>query len=130
MANPKLVITLHDGTQHTVQPTLEDRLRFETTLRKNKGWGPLADNALKLQPFLAWSAAERAGLPVGSWQDFTTGDTAALDVEPERDEDEDDADAELEVEGLGKGTPTGRSTSSRSSSRGGSKSPRTSSEES
>jgi hypothetical protein len=119
MANPKLVITLHDSTQHTVQPTLEDRLRFETTLRKNKGWGPLADNALKLQPFLAWSAAEREGLPVGSWQEFTTGETAALDVEPERDED-----------GLGKGTPTDRSTSSRSSSRGGSKSPRTSSEES
>lgn len=130
MANPKLVITLANGDTHTVQPTLEDRLNFETTLRKNKSWGKLEDNSLKMHPFLGWSAATREGLPVGTWQEFTTGDTAALDVEVYREPDEDDDEGDLEVPGLGKGTKTAPSTSSPSSSRAGSKSPRTPSEES
>jgi hypothetical protein len=115
MTARKLRITLHDGTHLEVQPTLEDRLKFETTLRKNKGWGPLSDNALKLEPFLAWSAASRTGETKLTWAEFTTGDTAALDVEPVKDEsaDESDEDGPLEVDGVGKGTKRGRSTTSR-----------------
>lgn len=109
MAARRLTITLATGKSHTVQPTLEDRLKFETTLRRNKGWGELKDNALKLEPFLAWSAASRAGLIDLTWEQFTSGPTAALDVEAERDADDDE---ELEVDGVGKGSPTGASTTS------------------
>lgn len=110
MAARRLIITLANGKTHTVQPTLEDRLKFETTLKRNKGWGQLKDNALKLEPFLAWSAASRAGLIDLTWEQFTSGPTAALDVEAESDDDDDEA--ELEVEGLGKGIPTGASITS------------------
>ncbi|MDJ1115346.1 hypothetical protein [Microbacterium dauci] len=109
----KLEITFADGHTASVQPTLEDRLKFEQTLRKNKGWGPLADNALKLEPFMAWSAARRAGITELTWEEFTTGATAALDVQAERD---DAGDSSLEVEGLGEGTPTEESNTSPSSS--------------
>lgn len=109
MAARRLTITFADGKTHTVQPTLEDRLKFETTLRRNKGWGELKDNALKLEPFLAWSAASREGVTDLTWEQFTSGSTAALDVEAESDDDDDD---ELEVDGLGKGTQTGAFTTS------------------
>lgn len=116
MAARKLRISLPDGKTLDVQPTLEDRLKFETTLRKNRGWGDLKDNALKLEPFLAWSAASRAGETSLSWEEFTSGPTAALDVEAIKDDD-DGADADLEVsEQVGKGTRRGRSTSSPSPS--------------
>ncbi|RWZ52938.1 hypothetical protein ELQ90_03105 [Labedella phragmitis] len=116
MTARKLRITLHDGKKLDVQPTLEDRLKFEQTLRKNKGWGPLSDNALKLEPFLAWSAAHRNGDIELTWDQFTKGDTAALDVETVKDDDGEpgsDDEGELEVEGVGKGTRRGRSTTSR-----------------
>jgi hypothetical protein len=116
MASHKLRITFHDGKTATVQPTLEDRLKFETTLRRNRGWGELKDNALKLEPFLAWSAAQREGATTLTWEEFTTGETAALDVEKVTGEEESSEEPELEVEGLGKGTRKARSTTSRSSS--------------
>lgn len=110
MAAKPLRITLADGSTVDVQPTLEDRLKFEQTLRKNKGWGKLEDNALKLIPFQAWSAAHRQGLTALTWEQFTTGQTAALDVAP-LDDSDDDPDDDLEVEGLGEGTPAEASTS-------------------
>lgn len=122
MAAKPLRITFADGSTVDVQPTLEDRLKFESTLRKNKGWGKLEDNALKLTPFLAWSAASRTGVTDLSWEQFTTGDTAAVDVESVPDAD--DADAALEVDGLGEGTPTTDSNTSPSSSASDSKSRR------
>jgi hypothetical protein len=115
MAAPKLRITTADGKTIDVQPTLEDRLRFETTLRRNKGWGPLSENALKLEPFLAWSAAERAGLIELTWEQFTKGETAALHVEHAEDDDDEattDDEGAIEVEGVGKGTKRGRTTTS------------------
>ncbi|MGO2659586.1 hypothetical protein [Mycetocola reblochoni] len=112
MAANQYTITLPDGSTVTVQSTLEDRLAFETALRKNKHWGKLADNALRLQPFLAWNAARREGLLSLSWEEFTTGKTAALSV----DAVEDDEDDELEVDGLGKDTTTAPSVTSPSSS--------------
>lgn len=114
--NGQLVITLQNGDTIEVQTTLEDRLAFETALRKNKGWGDLKDNAMKMQPFMAWNAARRTGKTELTWAEFTTGDTAALDVSAP-DEHDDDGSDELDVEGLGKDTPKGRSTTSRSSSR-------------
>ncbi|PII81562.1 hypothetical protein BMH32_04690 [Leucobacter sp. OLJS4] len=116
MSTNQLTITFSDGSTETVQTTLEDRLAFESALRKNRGWGKLEDNAMKMMPFLAWNAARRTGKTELSWAEFTSGDTAALSVEPPADEPE-DADADLEVPGLGKDTPTEPSSSSPSSSR-------------
>lgn len=111
MATPNLLrVTPHEGEPFDVQTTLEDRLNFETALRKNKSWGKLEDNSMKLLPYLAWSAARRTGKTALTWQDFTTGPTAALSVEPAPDEDDDDAD--LEVDGVGKDTPTDHSITS------------------
>ncbi|MGO2655970.1 MAG: hypothetical protein ACTH93_09115 [Pseudoclavibacter sp.] len=103
MSDNRFTITHHDGSKSTVQTTLEDRLAFETALRKNRGWGKLEDNALKLVPYTAWNAARRSGDTLLSWQEFTTGPTGAIDVSPVEDDAEDD---ELEVDGLGKDTPT------------------------
>lgn len=111
MAARALCITLSNGTEHIVQPTLEDRLRFEQTLRRNRGWGDLKDNALKLEPFLAWSAATRLieGFSL-TWDEFTSGPTAALTVESVAEGSTPEED-ELEVDGLGKDTQTEPSTS-------------------
>lgn len=114
MAKIELEVTLADGKTVRVTPTLEDTLAFETTLRKNRNWGELKDSALKLQPFRAWNALRRKGETDLTWEQFTTGDTAVLDVHIVDDEEE--GDDELEVDGLGKGGPTGRSTTSRSAS--------------
>lgn len=104
MAAPNLLrITPATGKPYEVQTNLEDRLAFETALRKNKGWGKLEDNSLKLHPFLAHHAAKRLGKTELSWEQFTTGDTAAISVDPV---EPDDDDEELEVEGLGKDTQT------------------------
>jgi hypothetical protein len=94
----KLRVTFAKGKPIDVVPTLEDTLAFETTLRKNRGWGGLQDNALKLNPFRAWNALRRAGKTDLTWEQFTTGDTAAISVEIVRDDDEpadDDAAAAL-----------------------------------
>lgn len=119
MAATKLTVTLHDGKTLDVTPTLEDTLAFEATLRKNKRWGGLEDNALKLMPFRAWNALRRTGQTELTWEEFTSGDKAALDVskaaEPADDETADTEDGAEEVEGVGKAGRTGRST--RSSSR-------------
>lgn len=114
MSARPLIITFADGTIEKVQPTLEDRLKFETTLRRNKNWGDLKDNSLKLHPFLAWSAAHRTGKTTLTWDQFTTGETAALDVVPEADPEDAAEEEALEVdEVVGKGTRKARSTTSR-----------------
>lgn len=115
MAAPNLLsITPATGKPYEVQTTLEDRLAFETALRKNKGWGKLEDNSLKLHPFLGWHAAKRQGKTDLSWEQFTTGDTAAISVDPVEPDEDDDDDDDLEVEGLGKDTQTAASITSRS----------------
>lgn len=108
MALNLLRITFADQSTVDVQTTLEDRLAFETTLRKNRSWGKLEDNTMKLLPFLAWNAARRNGKTELDWEQFTTGETAAISVDPVEDEEDD----ELEVDGLGKDTQTEPSTSS------------------
>lgn len=98
----RLVVTRHDGTEFAVTPNLGDTLNFENTLRKNPRWGSLQENVLKMQPFRAWSAAKRSGDYEGTWEDFSAGEYAVLDVSFE-DADDDD---ELTVDGVGKDTPT------------------------
>jgi hypothetical protein len=108
----KLRITWPDGKTTDVVPTLEDTLAFETTLRKNRGWGGLQDSALKLQPFRAWNALRRDGKTKLSWAEFTTGKTAVLSVEVVRDDDEDDAGDDVEeAAAVGKGGRKGQPTS-------------------
>lgn len=120
-----LIITEQNGDTTEVEPTLEDRLAFETALRRNKSWGKLEDNMLKLQPFLAWNAARRAMGDPRSWEEFTSGPTAAATV-TEKAEDAGDPDeaGDLDVPGLGKDTPAGASTTPQSSSRASTAAPR------
>lgn len=99
----RLVVTRHDGTAFTVTPNLGDTLNFETTLRKNPRWGSLQENVLKMQPFRAWSAARRTGQYDGTWEDFSAGPEAVLDVSFE---DGDGDEDELAVDGVGLDTPT------------------------
>lgn len=128
MANTnRLIVTLSDGTQKRVQTTLEDRLAFETALRKNKRWGKLEENSMKLLPFMAWNALRRKDETELTWDEFTTGDTAALSVEPEPDADEEDD--ELEVPGMGKDTQPAPSTKRQSRSRTSSAAPHGNGEE-
>jgi hypothetical protein len=118
MAVQPLIITTAQGTEIEVQPTLQDTLAFEQFLRQNRKWGGIQDNALKLHPFKAFNAARRLGtLPEGveTWEQFTSGDTAVLDVSIKRDPDDDDADDDLpegvvEVPGLGEAGQPDQST--------------------
>lgn len=98
----RLVVTRADGTEFTVTPNLGDTLNFENTLRKNPRWGTLQENVLKMQPFRAWSAARRTGDYEGTWEDFSAGENAVLDVSFE----DTDAEDELAVDGVGLDTPT------------------------
>lgn len=123
-----VVVILADGTEHVVRPTLEDTLAFETTLRKNRNWGDLKDSALKMTPFRAWNCMRRQGLTDLTWDQFTTGDTAALSVHS-RDDDEDEGDDNLAVEGLGKGGRKAPSTSSQSASQSASEAARSTGDE-
>lgn len=109
MAIQQLRVTFQDGSQIDVTPTLEDTLAFETTLRKNKHWGAIQDNAVKLNPFRAWNVLRRTEQTELTWEQFISGDTAAVSVEtfdPSADADPD----ELETP-VGKGGPKARRTS-------------------
>jgi len=101
MAIPKLTITRHDGTELVVTPNLFDTFAFEKYLKSNPRLGSLQENTLKLQAFRAWhAAAQRLSLISQTWEEFTTGPEAALQVVQTEPEDED----ELQVAGLGLGT--------------------------
>lgn len=102
MAIKRLTIIKHDGTEVTVTPNLGDTLNLETTLRKNPRWGTLQENMLKMQPFRAWSAARRTGVTEQTWEEFSSGPEAVLDVITAAQDDDD----ELAVEGVGLDTPT------------------------
>lgn len=108
MAIQKLRITFQDATEVDVTPTLEDTLAFETTLRKNPQWGSLQSNAVKLNPFRAWNALRRSRRTELTWEQFTSGDTAAVAVEVIHDDDPTD---DTEDADLGKGGTTDQPTS-------------------
>lgn len=95
-------ITLPDGSTVDAIPTIQDTLAFESVLRKNRSWGPLADNSIRLVMFRAWSAATRAGTLTLTWDEFTSGPTAAVNVEMVDPAAEgDDQGDDLEVPGVG-----------------------------
>jgi hypothetical protein len=106
MSNPTVIITQHDGSTIVVTPNIGDTLAFESTLRKNKAWGALTDNAMRMTFFRAWNAAKRENKTDQTWDEFSAGEHAATDVRLQRDED-DDAEA---VEGLGESIPEGQPT--------------------
>lgn len=110
MALEKLEIHLSTGEKIIVTPNLGDTLAFESALRKNKQWGELKDNALKMNPYRGWNCARRLGLITMSWDEFTTGPNAAQSVivhDPEESEADDTEDEEgsLVVPGVGLDTP-------------------------
>lgn len=96
----QLTIVRLDGTEVTVTPNLGDTLNFETTLRKNPQWGDLKANALKMQPFRAWSAGRREGTITETWEEFTASVHEVNFTENTVDENPD------HVEDLGLDTPT------------------------
>lgn len=114
MSRTPLIITPATGDTIEVQTTLEDTLAFEQFLRRNKKWGGLQDNALKLQPFKAFNAARRQDkLPEGvtTWEEFSEGPRAVLDVALKEADDDDELPAgAVEVDGLGEAGETGQST--------------------
>ena len=80
MTAQKLQVTLHDGTEHIITPTLQDTLAFETTLRKNPGWGNLAESLQRQWAFKAWNYLKRTGVIEQTWLEFTDGDQAAIEA--------------------------------------------------
>lgn len=86
----------------TVTSNLFDQRNFEVTLRKNKAWGSLQDNLLRMNAFRAWSAARRQGLIDLTWEQFYEDPNSPVSSVIEVPADDDDED---EVEGLGKDTP-------------------------
>lgn len=103
MALERLIITLNTGEQHEVIPNLADTLAFESALRKNRQWGELKDNALKMNPYRAWCAARRASIPGIAdltWEQFLDATQSVLVKEAE-DEEPEDEEGPLEVPGVG-----------------------------
>lgn len=80
MTAQKLQVTLHDGTEHVITPTLQDTLAFETTLRKNPGWGNLAETLQRQWAFKAWSYLKRNGVIEQTWLEFSEGPEAAIEA--------------------------------------------------
>ena len=97
-----------DGRVVDVTTNIGDTLAFESVLRKNKSWGTLTENTMTLFHFKAWNALKRSGDTI-SWDEFSSGSTAALDVTSHdtEDETEDQTEDELEVAGVGFDTATG-----------------------
>jgi hypothetical protein len=98
MALQRLNITYLDGSVRTVTPNLGDTLNFERTLKNNPRWGTLQENALKMQPFRAWSAAKREDPNTVTWEEWVE---SVADVTLAGDDDAEDT-----VDGLGKDTLT------------------------
>jgi hypothetical protein len=96
MALQRLTITHLDGTERTVTPNLGDTLNFERTLKNNPRWGSLQENALKMQPFRAWSASKREDPNTATWEEWVE---SVADVTLAGDDDAEDT-----VDGLGKDT--------------------------
>jgi len=113
MRTTALVITTADHKTIEVEPNLQYTLEFESTLRRNRSWGGLAENGMRLLYFRAWHSAKRTGKTDQSWIEFTEGPDAALDVSVKHDDD-DDATADDTEEAdplLGKGGRTDQPTS-------------------
>jgi hypothetical protein len=110
VSNATLTITQHDGQTIDVTPNIGDTLAFESTLRKNKAWGGLTDNAMRMMFFRAWSAAKREQKTTQTWDEFSSGEQAAVDVSFKKDENDESTDDDAVVS-LGESIPEGQPTS-------------------
>ncbi|GAA3342981.1 hypothetical protein GCM10017714_33660 [Curtobacterium pusillum] len=109
MSNARvLVVTPATGDAFEVTPNISDTLAFETTLRKNKAWGSISENAMRMQFFRAWSAAKREGKTTQTWDEWSSGENAVVDVTFKSADDVEAADA---ADHLGEDTPEGQPTS-------------------
>ncbi|MET3449800.1 hypothetical protein [Curtobacterium sp. 1544] len=109
MSNARaLVVTPATGDPFEVTPNIGDTLAFETTLRKNKAWGTISENAMRLQFFRAWNAARREGKTDLTWDEWSSGPKAVVDVSFKSLDAVEAADA---ADHLGEDTPEGQHTS-------------------
>lgn len=111
MAIKRFTITRADGTETTVTPNLGDTLNFERTVKRNPRLGTIQDNMLMMQPFRCWSAGKREGTITETWEEFSDGPNAVLEVNLVEDADADTEDTEVDLggaTGLGLDTPTGQ----------------------
>lgn len=109
MAIKRFTITRADGTEVEVTPNLGDTLNFERTIKRNPRLGTIQDNMLMMQPFRCWSAGKRQGLITETWEEFSEGPNAALEVNLVEDKDTEAGDNEVDLggaTGLGLDTPT------------------------
>jgi len=109
MSNARtLIVHPAEGDSFEVTPNIGDTLAFESTLRKNRSWGSIGDNPMRMTFFRAWSAAKREGKTNLTWDEWSSGDHAVQDVTFKR---EDDAEAADAADHLGEDTPEGQPTS-------------------
>lgn len=69
-----------DGSEVHVTPNLGDTLNFERTVKRNPRMGSIQDNMLMMQPFRCWSAGKREGTITDTWEEFSDGPNAVLEV--------------------------------------------------
>lgn len=108
MAIKRFTILRADGTETTVTPNLGDTLNFERTIKRNPRLGSIQDNMLMMQPFRCWSAGKREGTITETWEEFSEGPNAALEVNLVDDSAAEDTDTEVDLggaTGLGLDTP-------------------------
>lgn len=61
LSTPRLGVLLDDGTEHDVQTTQQDAVRFDI-MRPRLGWPGYKEAPMLWTTFLAWSALRRAGV--------------------------------------------------------------------
>lgn len=98
-----------DGTEVKVTPNLGDTLNFERTVKRNPRMGSIQDNMLMMQPFRCWSAGKREGTVTDTWEEFSDGPNAVLEVNLVEDTTADDDENAVDLGGAtgpGLDTPT------------------------
>lgn len=96
----ELDLLLSDGRTIRVQLTIRDSLAYESAAR-GRSWGPIQENAMRMQAIRAWSAARRMHPDViGTigWQQFVEGTDPnqlhLIDGQPASDDDAEDVEDE------------------------------------
>jgi hypothetical protein len=73
-----MTVVLDDGETHEVLTTLRDQLRYENAARAEK-WGPMGENLVRFEAFVAWSALQRTGVLNGEKFDEFVDRVAQID---------------------------------------------------
>lgn len=74
-----LIVTLADGTTHTVEAANPDRVRWDMTRAKHN-WPATADAPFLMTTFMAWAALKRLGTYTGTWETFSETDCVDIDT--------------------------------------------------